>query len=111
MWRRNRKAPEIAGDFLAATRSDGSAFVQFTKTPIPFAVAQMSSKGWQIEIPPQNKRFSGPGSPPSRIVWLQLANELLDKPLAKRWTWTETGGNWRLQNSSTGESLEGYFDQ
>ena len=111
VWRRNRNAPEIAGDLLASTRADGSAFVQFTKTPIPFAIAQMSPKGWQVEFPPQNKRFSAPGSPSSRIVWLQLANALLARPLPKGWTWHKSDANWRLENASTGESLEGYFSQ
>jgi hypothetical protein len=111
VWRAKKDAPEIAGEVLAATRADGSAFVQFTKTPFPFAIAQMSPHGWQIEFPPQNKHFAAPGSPPARIVWFQLANALLEKPVAKGWVWRNSDTNWQLKNSSSGESLEGYFTQ
>ncbi|HEX4266174.1 MAG TPA: hypothetical protein VH597_17690 [Verrucomicrobiae bacterium] len=111
VWRTKKDAPDIAGEVLAATRADGSAFVQFTKTPFPFAIAQMSPRGWQIEFPPQNKHFAAPGSPPARIVWFQLANALLERPVAKGWTWSNSDTNWRLKNSSSGESLEGYFTQ
>jgi hypothetical protein len=85
--------------------------VQFTKTPFPFAIAQTSPTGWQIEFPPQNRRFAAPGSPPARIIWFQLANAVRGKPLAKAWTWHDSGTNWDLKNSSSGESLEGYFTQ
>ncbi|HWD91846.1 MAG TPA: hypothetical protein VG938_05800 [Verrucomicrobiae bacterium] len=111
VWRPKKDGPEIAGELLAATRADGSAFVQFTKTPFPFAIAQMSPRGWQIEFPPQNKHFAAPGSPPARIIWFQLADALLGKPVAKHWAWSNSEANWQLENSSSGESLEGYFTQ
>jgi hypothetical protein len=111
IWRPKKDAPEIAGELLAATRADGSAFVQFTKTPFPFAVAQMSPRGWQIEFPPQNKHFAAPGSPPARIIWFQLADALLGKQMAKGWAWQNSETNWQLKNSASGESLEGYFTQ
>jgi hypothetical protein len=111
VWRPRRDAPEIAGELLAATRADGSAFAQFTKTPFPFAIAQMTATGWKIEFPPQNKHYSAPSTPPARIVWFQLANALAGKPLAKNWSWTKSEAGWYLENSSTGESLEGYFAQ
>jgi hypothetical protein len=111
VWRPKKDAPEIAGELLAATRADGSAFVQFTKTPFPFAIAQLSPRGWQIEFPPQNKHFAAPGSPPARIIWFQLEDALLGKPLAKGWAWQKSEKNWQLKNSSSGESLEGYFMQ
>ena len=110
VWQPGPKSPEIAGELLLATRPDGSTFVQFTKTPFPFAIAQTASNGWQIEFPPQNKRYAAPGKPPGRIVWFQLPNALTGKPLAKGWTWHNSGTSWQLKNSS-GESLEGYFAQ
>jgi hypothetical protein len=105
-----RNSPELAGELLLATRTDGSAFVQFTKTPFPFAVAQMTSNRWQLEIPPQNKRYTERGKPSARIVWFQLVNALTGKPLAKGWTWNDSGANWQLKSSS-GESLEGFLSQ
>src|SRR5436190_14327763 len=111
VWHPRRNAPELAGDLLVATRPDGPVFVQFTKTPFPFAIAQTTPTHWQIEIPPQNRRFSGPGKPPARIVWFQLANALTEKPVAKSWSWQTSQTGWHLENKSTGESLDGYLTQ
>jgi hypothetical protein len=108
VWKPDRKAPEIAGELLLATRLDGSSFVQFMKTPFPFAITQTTSNKWQAEFPPQNLRFTAPGKPPVRIIWFQLVNALTGKPLAKGWTWHDSGTNWQLKSSS-GESLEGYL--
>jgi len=110
VWQPGPKSPEIAGELLLATQANGSTFVQFTKTPFPFAIAQTTSNGWQIEFPPQNKRYAGPGKPPARISWFQLSNALTGKPLARGWTWRDSGTSWQLKDSS-GESLEGYFAQ
>ena len=104
-----RPAPEIAGDLILATRTDGSAFVQFSKTPFTVAIAQMTPSGWQLEIPPQNRHFARHGKPPAQIVWLQLANALNGKSVAKNWTWHGSAANWHLENRSSGESLEGYL--
>jgi len=110
VWKPDRESPEIAGEILLATRADGSSFVQFIKTPFPFAITQTTSNKWQAEFPPQNKRFTAPGKPPARIIWFQLVNALTDKPLARGWTWHDSGTNWLLKSSS-GESLEGYLAQ
>jgi hypothetical protein len=110
VWKPGKKSPEIAGELILATRPDGSTFAQFTKTPFPFIIAQTTTNGWQIEIPPQNRRYSSSGKPPARIVWFQLANALTGKPLAKGWTWHTSDSNWDLKNVS-GESLEGFFAQ
>jgi hypothetical protein len=77
VWRAKRAAPEIAGEILVATHSDGRTFVQFTKTPFPLVVAQSTTNAWQIESPGQNKRYSGRGQPPQRLIWFQLAAALL----------------------------------
>lgn len=111
VWRPKRDAPELAGELLVATRPDGSTFVQFTKTPIPFAIAQTSPHGWQIDFPPENKHYARHGSPPARIIWFQLAKAVIGKPVAKGWTWENSDSNWNLKNPSSGESLEGYFSQ
>jgi len=108
VWKPSLKTPEIAGELLLATRPDGSSFVQFIKTPFPFAITQTTSNRWQAEFPPQNRRFTAPGKPPARIIWFQLVNALTDKPLARGWTWHDSGTNWQLKSSS-GELLEGYL--
>jgi hypothetical protein len=110
VWRRNATAPEIAGELLMATRTDGRRFVQFTKTPFPMIVAQSTTNHWQIEIPMQNKRYSGPGSPPKRLIWLYLPGLLSGEPPPKGWSWNQSAdGSWRLENSRTGELLQGYL--
>lgn len=110
VWKRDRNATELAGEVIAATRSDGSGFVQFTKTPFPMIIAQTTPNHWQIEIPTQNRRFSGPGSPPKRLIWAYLPALILGRPAPKGWSWSWLPDNgWRLENSRTGETLQGYF--
>lgn len=102
---------DIAGDLILATRTDGSAFIQFSKG-LPLMIAQSTPGHWQIQVPTQNQRYTGHGKPPSRIIWFQLADALAGKPLAKGWTWNNNSGtNWRLVNRSSGESLEGFLTQ
>jgi hypothetical protein len=111
VWKRGSDAPEITGDLVLANRPDGSAFMQFTKAGLPLVIAQTTSAGWQIESPSQNRRYASHGKPPARIVWFQLTDALQGKPVAKGWTWQNSGTNWQLTNSSSGESLEGYLAQ
>jgi hypothetical protein len=110
VWKRNRAAPELAGEILVATGPGGREFVQFTKTPFPMIIAQRTSNHWQIEIPIQNKRYSGPGSPPVRLIWLYLPGLLAGHTPPRNWSWQALPDNrWRLQNQRSGETLEGYL--
>ncbi|MDB6056500.1 MAG: hypothetical protein JWO95_344, partial [Verrucomicrobiales bacterium] len=43
VWKRKASEPEIAGEILLATRSDGRAFVQFSKNPFPLVIAQSTT--------------------------------------------------------------------
>ena len=111
VWRAKREAPEIAGEILLATRADGRAFVQFTKTPFPFLIGQSTTNRWQAELPTQNRRYSGPGKPPRRLMWLYLPRLLSGEAPPKGWNWRDLGGGrWQLENKKTGEMLEGYFN-
>lgn len=101
---------DIAGEVIVATSND-TAFVQFTKTPFPILIGQLSPNRWQVQLPPQNKRYAGPGLPPKRLLWLYLPRALMGKPLPPRWSWTDSEGNWRLENQKTGETIEGFFSQ
>ena len=111
VWKSNRDAPEISGEILLAEKSDGENFVQFTKTPFPFAIAQSTTNAWRLEIPMQNKSYAAPGRTPSRVIWFQLARAVAGQPLKKPWTWRESEDDWRLENSATGQSLAGYFSK
>jgi hypothetical protein len=111
IWYRRRGGEGIAGDILVATRPNGRAFVQFSKNPFPIAIAQSSPKAWSIEFPPENKHYSGHGSPPQRIILLQLPRVLTGLPPPPGWSWRKLGnGGWRLENQVSGESLDVYFN-
>jgi hypothetical protein len=110
IWRMKRDAPEIAGEILIATRPDGWEFVQFSKNPFPMMVAQGTTNAWQVEVPIENKRYSGRGQPPARLILLYLPRVLGGQPPPKGWSWQKLENNgWRLENGSTGEMLEGYL--
>jgi hypothetical protein len=110
VWRSRTEAPEIAGEILVATRPDHSSFVQFTKTPLPFMVAQTTPDSWQIHSVPDDRTYAGGGKPPGRIIWLQLPACLAGLPPPEPWRWeTSSDNHWHLYNPRTGESLEGYL--
>jgi hypothetical protein len=101
---------EITGELLVAIHSDGRQFVEFAKPPVPIVTAQTLRDTWQVHFGPRNKTYSGRGTPSARIVWLQLPECLAGKPALDSWEWHPLeNGAWRLENKSTGESLEGYL--
>lgn len=111
VWRRDSKSPEITGDLLIATNPDGRSFVQFTKTPFPFVIAQTTSNSWQIHFVANNKTYSARGRPPARLAWLQLPRCLAGNSPPARWNWTQLdNGGFRFNNPATGESLEGFLN-
>jgi hypothetical protein len=111
IWRNKKDAPEIAGELLVAVNPDGRSFVQFTKTPLPFVVAQTTSNSWQIHFVPVNKTYSAHGHAPAQLPWLHLTECLAGKPPPKKWRWEQPdAGSFRLQNPSTGEMIEGYLN-
>ncbi|MGI8966400.1 MAG: hypothetical protein ACR2H1_09995 [Limisphaerales bacterium] len=115
VWKPNQKAPEIAGEILAAQNPNGKTVVQFIKSPFPICIAQTTSNAWQIEFPPQNKTFSGRGNPPAKFGplptgWLQLSRVLAGLPPPTSWSYQKMDEtNWRLENKKTGESIEGFL--
>jgi hypothetical protein len=109
VWRLEHGSREFAGEVLVATRTNGLAFVQFTKNPFPLVVAQLNAHQWQVEFPPQNRHYAGRGKPPKRLIWLYLPRGLAHEPLPEGWTWQQDASNWKLVNGKTGESLEGFF--
>jgi hypothetical protein len=109
IWRPGADKPEIAGDLIVADKPDGSAFVQFSKT-LPIASALVSSGKWAIEFPPQNRRYSGRGAGPARVVWLQLIHVLQNRSPAKRWSISRPSeGVLVLSDHKSGENLEVHF--
>ncbi len=110
VWRSGKRASEIAGELQLATHPDGRVWLQFTKSPIPLVVAQITPTHWQIQFVPQNRAFSGPGQPPTSLGWLQLARAVSGGTPTPAWSWQkQADGSWRLENASSGELIVGYF--
>jgi len=110
VWRQHHATPEVAGELLVATHRDGRALLQFTKTPIPFLLAQVTSNAWQIRFVAENRIYSGRGLPPARLGWLHLARCLNGISPPRSWRWqNQDEGRWRLENPKTGELLEGFL--
>ena len=109
VWRRSKGEPEIAGELLVSTRTNGEALVQFNKTPFPVVIAQKISAQWQIQAPTQNETHAGAGKPPGRVIWFRLAEALAGTSLPPPWSWRSDHNGWSLENRNSGESLSGYF--
>jgi len=100
--------PELAGDLVMASHEDGRSLVQFTKTPIPLMLAETTRTNWLIQFPPQRLSFSGRGQPPTRFAWLYLKAAFAGEPLPAGLVFQrKADGGWRLENTHTGESVEG----
>lgn len=110
VWKPLLNRPEIAGDLLLATNLNGDFFLQFSKMPFPLATAQVSGDQWQIEFGADKYSWHGHGTPPTRFVWFQLPRVLRDPDVGGDWQFIRVETNsWRLENSRTGETLEGEF--
>ena len=108
VWKAGPDAPEIAGELLLAIHPQRGTVLQFLKTPFPIVVAQSSTEGWKITS--GGREFSGGGSPPARISWFQLAAAIQSRRLSDEWTFTKSDEQtFRLENSRTGEFIDGYF--
>lgn len=111
VWKPGRDNPEIAGDLTVARHPDGRTLAQFTKTPFPFVIAQTSTNAWQIEFVAFNRTLRAPGPPPRRIGWLHLVSCLDGSLPPKSWTFRLLAERqFRFENLSSGESLEGYLN-
>jgi hypothetical protein len=110
LWRANPHMPELGGDLVMATHDDGSCVMHFDKTPLPILVAQTTSTNWVIDFPARRLCFTGRGAPPARFAWLYLPAALAGQPLPPRFRFErKPDGGWRLENTRSGESLEGFL--
>jgi hypothetical protein len=108
VWKPDRSKPEIVGDLLISWDDTGNAYLQFSKA-FPIVSARLGSNRWEVEFPPQNKRYAAPGNPPARIVWLQLLRAMTGGEINRRWSLDRTDNARTLSNKGSGESLEVHF--
>jgi hypothetical protein len=102
--------PELGGDLVLASDGEGRCLVQFTKTPMPLVTGQTTRTQWLIQFPPQRLGFSGHGRPPRRLTLLYLPAALRGEAIPSSIRFErKADGSWRLENSSSGETLEGFL--
>ena len=105
-----RGLPEFGGDLILASDDAGRCLIQFDKTPMTVFSAQMTSTNWLIRFPQRPISLSGRGPGPTRFSCLYLPAALAGKPLPKSLHFeSKPDGGWRLENSGTGETLEGFL--
>ena len=110
LWRPKSGLPEFGGDLVLASNPDGRALIQFDKTPLSMVLAQTTPTHWFIRFPQQQMSFSGHGPAPTRFAWLYLPAALAGKSLPLTFLFErKPDGGWRLENTGTGEILEGYL--
>ena len=108
LWKPAKDKTELAGELLMATNSTGDFYIEFTKNPFPVVTAQIQGGHWRIEFGGGKYSFGGRGQPPSRFAWFELPPALAGGPLNQTWHFKPLAdGAWRLENSHTGEWLEG----
>ncbi|HTD68151.1 MAG TPA: hypothetical protein VK846_16625 [Candidatus Limnocylindria bacterium] len=112
LWRSRQDVPEIAGEIFFATHTGGRTVLQMTKAPLPFVTVQTSGESWQIEFVPQQRRFSGKGTPTPRLLWIHLARALngTTPPVPLKFAQTESHG-FTLENPTTGEMISGFLNE
>jgi hypothetical protein len=110
LWRPKTGLPEFGGDLVLASDDSGRRLIQFDKTPMAILSAQVTSNRWLIKFPAKKMSFSGFGSGSTRFSWLYLPAALDGRPLPKIFKFErKPDGGWRLENSRTGETVEGYL--
>jgi len=111
LWRPGRQFPELAGELVVASHEDGRCTIQFAKTPLPLVLAQTTRTNWLIEFPPRRLSFAGRRPPPTRFAWLYLSAALSGDSLPSPFRFQrKPDGGWRLENTRSGETLEGFLD-
>ena len=92
------------------SHEDGRCAIEFAKTPLSLVSAQTTRTNWLIQFPAGRMDFTGRRQPPARFAWLYLHAALSGEslPPALRFERKPDGG-WRLENTRTGETLEGFL--
>ena len=110
LWRPGRGFPELGGELVMASHEDGRCAIEFAKTPLPLVLAQTTRTNWLIAFPPRRMSFAGRRAPPTRFAWLYLHAALSGDPLPATLRFQrKPDGGWRLENTRSGETMEGFL--
>ena len=112
LWRPKRDFPELGGELVMARDDAGRCMIQFAKTPLPLVLAQTTQERWRIEFPPRRLRFGGAQPPPSQLAftWLYISSALSEQPIPDYFYFErKPNGGWRLENTRSGETVEGFL--
>jgi hypothetical protein len=111
LWRPGRQFPELGGELVVASHDGGCCSIEFAKTPLPLVLAQTTRTNWLIEFPPRRMSFAGRQPPPTRFAWLYLSAALSGEPLPSGLRFRrKPDRGWRLENTRSGETVEGFLD-
>ena len=110
LWRPRQGMPELAGELVVATHEDGRCLIQFSKDPLTLVSAQTTGTNWLIQFPPREMSFTGHRHPSVRFAWLFLHTALSGAPLPAPFRFErKPDGGWRLENTRSGETIEGFL--
>ena len=110
VWQMPGDRPELAGEVILATNADGRCFIEFAKSPFPLVRAKCGNSRWEIEFPPQKLFFAGGGMPSARLAWLHVCRGLAGEEVRAPWHFERSAhGSWRLDNTRSKETVEGYI--
>jgi hypothetical protein len=110
LWTPRRGVPQFGGDLVLATDTNGRAYVQFEKMPLSLVTVQITPKDWTLDFKQLGGFWKGHQPAPTRTIWLYLPDALAGKPVPKPLHFKQMAdGKWRLENTQTGEILEGFL--
>ena len=110
LWRPGRQFPELGGELVVASHANGSCAIEFAKSPLPLVLAQTTRTNWLVEFPPRRMSFDGRWPPPTRFAWLYLPAALAGDLLPSSFRFQrKPDGGWRLENTRSGETVEGFL--
>ncbi len=110
LWRPGRNFPELGGELVVVTGNEGRCMIQFVKTPVPMVLAQTTPAQWRMEFPPRRMAYTGPKPAPIDFTWLFIPAALAAEPLPDGLRFErKANDSWRLENTRSGETVEGFL--
>jgi len=109
VWKPNGHRPELAGELLIATHTNGNYVIEFTKSPFAIVSGYQNADSWRIDFGNGQRTWQGRGHGPRLLSWFELPHVLAGEQPGRAWHFTQTNTTWRLESWRNGEWLEGTF--